>query len=71
MPWTAPEVSRPARPGGADERTRLAAWLALHRQTLLMKCTGLRAEQLKLRSAAPSTLALHGLVRHRAEVERE
>jgi uncharacterized damage-inducible protein DinB len=49
----------------------LEAWLDFHRQTLLMKCTGLSAEQLKLRSAAPSTLTLHGLVRHMAEVERE
>ena len=70
MPWTAPEVTRPAMPRVADERTRLEAWLDLHRQTLLMKCAGLSAEQLKLRSAAPSTLTLHGLVRHMAEVER-
>ena len=55
MSWTAPEVTRPARPGVADERTMLEAWLDLHRQTLLMKCAGLSAEQLKLRSAAPST----------------
>jgi uncharacterized damage-inducible protein DinB len=45
--------------------------LDFHRQTLLMKCTGLRAEQLKRRSAPPSTLTLHGLVRHMAEVERD
>ena len=36
-----------------------------------MKCAGLGAEQLKRRSAAPSTLTLHGLVRHMAEVERD
>jgi uncharacterized damage-inducible protein DinB len=71
MPWTAPEVTRPAVPRVADERTMLEAWLDLHRQTLLMKCTGLSAEQLKRRSAAPSTLTLHGLVRHMAEVERD
>ena len=71
MPWTAPEVTRPPRPGVADERTMLEAWLDFHRQTLLMKCTGLNAEQLKQRSAAPSTLTLHGLVRHMAEVERD
>ena len=58
-------------PRVADERTMLEAWLDVHRQTLLMKCTGLSAEQLKRRSAAPSTLSLHGLVRHMAEVERE
>jgi hypothetical protein len=27
MPWTAPEVTRPAVPRLADERTMLAAWL--------------------------------------------
>ena len=71
MPWTAPEVTRPAVPRVADERIMLEAWLDLHRQTLLMKCTGLGAEQLKRRSAAPSTLTLHGLVQHMAEVERD
>jgi uncharacterized damage-inducible protein DinB len=71
MPWTAPEVTRPTVPRVADERTMLKAWLDFHRQTLLMKCTGLSAEQLKRRSVAPSTLTLHGLVRHMAEVERE
>ena len=70
MTWTAPEVTRPAVPRVADERTMLEAWLAFHRQTLLMKCAGLGAEQLKRHSAAPSTLTLHGLVRHMAEVER-
>lgn len=35
-----------------------------------MKCAGLTAEQLKQRSAAPSTLTLLGLVRHMTEVER-
>jgi hypothetical protein len=71
MPWIAPAVTRPAVPRVADERTMLEAWLDLHRQTLLMKCTGLGAEQLKRRSASPSTLTLLGLVRHMAEVERE
>ena len=70
MTWTAPDVIRPAVPRVADERTMLEAWLDFHRQTLLMKCAGLGAEQLKRRSAAPSTLTLHGLVRHMAEVER-
>jgi uncharacterized damage-inducible protein DinB len=71
MFWTAPEVTCPAVPRVADERTMLEAWLDLHRQTLLMQCTGLGAKQLKRRSAAPSTLTLHGLVRHMAEVERD
>jgi uncharacterized damage-inducible protein DinB len=70
MPWTAPVITRPAVPRVADERTMLEAWLDFHRQTLLMKCTGLSAEQLKRRSTPPSSLTLHGLVRHMAEVER-
>lgn len=48
----------------------LDAWLDYHRQTLLMKCAGLTAEQLRLRSVEPSSLSLLGLVRHMAEVER-
>jgi uncharacterized damage-inducible protein DinB len=48
----------------------LDAWLDYHRQTLLLKCSGLTAEQLRRRSVEPSTLSLIGLVRHMAEVER-
>jgi uncharacterized damage-inducible protein DinB len=48
----------------------LEGWLELHRQTLLTKCAGLTAEQLKLRSVEPSNLSLLGLLRHMAEVER-
>lgn len=47
----------------------LDGWLDYHRNTLLRKCDGLTAEQLKSRSCEPSTLTLHGLVRHMAEVE--
>lgn len=48
----------------------LQSWLDFHRQTLLAKCSGLDSAQLKRRAVAPSTLSLHGLVRHMAEVER-
>ena len=48
----------------------LDAWLDFHRDTLLWKCEGLNAEQLKTRSAEPSNLSLLGLVRHMTEVER-
>ena len=48
----------------------LEAWLDFHRQTLLAKCAGLTADQLKERAAPPSGLSLLGLVRHMAEVER-
>ncbi len=40
------------------------------RQTLMVKCAGLTADQLKSRSTEPSTMSLLGLVRHLAGVER-
>jgi len=69
MTWTAPEVKR-SEPGLAlPERESLEAWLEYHRETLLWKCAGLSAEQLKMRPVPPSRLSLLGLVRHMAEVE--
>ncbi|MEV0409832.1 DinB family protein [Streptomyces sp. NPDC050448] len=53
-----------------DERILLADVLAAQRATLELKCAGLAAEPLSLRSAEPSTLSLLGLVRHLADVER-
>ena len=70
MTWTAPQIERRSEPFVADERAMLQGWLDLHRDTLLFKCAGLTAEQLKLASADPSNLTLLGLVRHMAEVER-
>jgi uncharacterized damage-inducible protein DinB len=70
MTWNAPEIARIEEPFVGDERTILAGYLDWHRQTLLFKCTGLNAEQLKQRSVEPSKLTLLGLVRHMAEVER-
>lgn len=60
--------TRPPRHG--EERTQLDAFLDYYRDTLMTKCAGLTAEQLRLRSVAPSSLTLLGLVRHMAEVER-
>ncbi|QBS45195.1 DinB family protein [Nocardia sp. CS682] len=70
MNWIAPDLIRTDAPRIADERPMLQAWLDFHRDTLLLKCAGLNEEQLKRRSAEPSTLSLHGLVRHMTEVER-
>jgi pimeloyl-ACP methyl ester carboxylesterase/uncharacterized damage-inducible protein DinB len=68
--WTAPPVQR-AEPGpGLGERQALEAWLDYHRDTLLHKCAGLTAGQLKERAVPPSRLSLLGLVRHMTEVER-
>jgi hypothetical protein len=70
MTWTAPDTGRAELPALSDERTMLAGWLDFHRKTLLFKCAGLNAEQLKVPSVEPSGLTLLGLVRHMAEVER-
>jgi uncharacterized damage-inducible protein DinB len=70
MTWTAPGVTRLDEPFLGDERTMLEGWLDYHRQTLLLKCAGLGAEQLKTASVEPSGLTLLGLVRHMTEVER-
>jgi uncharacterized damage-inducible protein DinB len=68
--WTASAPERKDPDRIADERTALEQWLDFHRDTLLTKCSGLTAEQLKLRSVPPSNLCLLGLVRHMTEVER-
>jgi hypothetical protein len=68
--WTAPEVERVGEPTVGDERTILDGYLDWHRQTLLWKCAGLTADQLKIASASPSNLTLLGLIRHMTEVER-
>ena len=70
MTWTAPEITRASAPVVGGERSMLDGWLDYQRQTLLVKCAGLTAEQLKLRAVEPSSLSLLGLVRHMAEVER-
>ena len=70
MPWTAPQITRQGVPYIAGERQMLETWLDFHRQTLLGKCSGLTADQLRERAAPPSKLSLLGLVRHMAEVER-
>ena len=64
------EITRVDTPRHGDERTQLDAWLDFHRDTLLIKCAGLNAHQLKTRAAEPSPLTLLGLVRHMADTER-
>jgi hypothetical protein len=68
--WTAPDINRVEPDLVASERTGLEQWLEFHRATLLMKCAGLTASQLKLRPLLPSRLSLLGLVRHMVDVER-
>src|SRR3954453_18484285 len=68
--WTAPSPNREREPYTGPERQMLQGWLDWHRQTLLTKCAGLTAEQLRTASTEPSNLTLLGLVRHMTEVER-
>lgn len=68
--WTAPAVERTEPDLTAGERTSLEQWLDYQRATLLVKCGGLTASELKQRPVAPSSLSLLGLVRHMTEVER-
>lgn len=68
--WTAPQADRTEPDLVADERTSLEQWLDYQRATLLQKCAGLTADQLKQRSVPPSRLSLLGLVRHMVDVER-
>ena len=64
------EDPRENGPTLGDERTTLAEALRCARLTLEMKCTGLDAQAMALRSVEPSTMSLLGLVRHLAEGER-
>ncbi|BCL14537.1 DinB family protein [Micromonospora sagamiensis] len=70
MTWTAPAVDRKPDPMLGDETAVLAGWLDYHRDTLLLKCSGLTEEQLKTNSVPVTNLTLLGLVRHMTELER-
>jgi uncharacterized damage-inducible protein DinB len=55
---------------GLSDREMLEEWLEFHRTTLLLKVEGLDDQARKRRPVDTSSLSLHGLVRHMAEVER-
>lgn len=61
---------RPAIPHVAGEAGALTAYLEYYRATIEMKCRGVTGEQARVRSMPPSTMSLHGLVRHLAGAER-
>lgn len=61
---------RPHIPRVAAEREALPAYLDYYRATVEMKSRGLTPQQARARSMPPSTMSLHGLVRHLASVER-
>ena len=65
------EDSRRHEPGfDLGERDMLDGWLDYHRTTLLLKVEGLSDDEANTRPVPTSTLSLHGLVRHMADVER-
>ncbi|WP_033290950.1 DinB family protein [Amycolatopsis jejuensis] len=64
------ESDRPPIPRLAGERETLVAYLEWHRSTLALKCEGLGQEPMSRRAVPPSTMSLHGLIRHLAGVER-
>lgn len=57
-------------PRHADEFTMLKAYLEHFRETVELKCAGVEPARLSERSSPPSTMSLHGLIRHLAGVER-
>lgn len=57
-------------PTVGDERALLTGFLDWHRATLELKCAGIATERLSERGVPPSTMSLHGLLRHLAGVER-
>lgn len=56
-------------PTAGAERAVLEHYLGRARETVLLKVTGLDAEQLARRSVPPSSMSLLGIVRHLTEVE--
>ena len=53
----------------AEEKAMLVAYLDYYRETFALKCAGVE-DRLSERAVAPSTMSLHGLLRHLAGVER-
>ena len=62
--------TRQAPPLVGDERDLLTAFLDWHRETLELKCSGVPLDRLSEMTVPPSSLSLHGLLRHLAGVER-
>lgn len=66
--WSGDTRTEPPAVGG--EREILSSLLDWHRVTFELKCAGIPPVRLSERAVGPSSLSLHGLVRHLAGVER-
>lgn len=66
--WPVPRKA--AIPLNGDELSMLKAYLEHHRESIELKCSGVEPLRLSERSVSPSTMSLHGLIRHLAGVER-
>jgi hypothetical protein len=66
--WPVPRTV--ALPRQGDERSTLTAYLDHHRESIALKFDGVPVHRLSERSCPPSTMSLHGLIRHLAGVER-
>ena len=66
--WANDDRIPPPRVG--DEVAVLTGFLDYHRATFEQKCAGLPPQRLSEHSVEPSSMTLHGLVRHLAGVER-
>jgi len=65
-----PDDTRPPLPLVGDEREILTTFLDWHRATFELKCAGVPFERLSERGVSPSSLSLHGILRHLSGVER-
>jgi hypothetical protein len=66
--WPVPR--RVTIPRDGDELSMLKAYLEHHRESVELKCSGVPPPRMSERGAPPSTMSLHGVLRHLAGVER-
>lgn len=65
-----PGDTRTPLPFTGAERAMLVDYLDYYRATVELKCRGVPKDKLNERSVPPSTMTLHGLIRHLAGVEQ-
>jgi uncharacterized damage-inducible protein DinB len=66
--WAGDTRTAPSTTG--DERETLIGFLEWHRETFALKCADVPRDRLSELTVSPSTMSLHGLLRHLTAVER-